>query len=192
MAKIWFKCDGNSTTPRELNWGVTRLGRSDDNDVKVAHTSVSWHHCQIELGLDFVVIRDLGSTNGTFIDEQRIREARLEPGQTLRLGEVEAVVERSLDHVTVPEIAAAKMRQSVRMADGSESCLNHPQVRAGWRCPHCRNQFCTPCIHELHIRGGRSHKYCPHCHNEVELIPWHDDDGKRKGLWGYLKGVFKK
>jgi hypothetical protein len=190
MARIWFKCDGVSTAPRELNWGVTRIGRAADNDVKLDHPSVSSHHCQIELGLDFLVVRDLGSTNGTFINGQPIQQARLEPGQTLRLGDVEAVIERSLDPVSVPKLEPPKHPHSVKLADGTESCCKHPNVRADWRCTHCGKIFCTPCIHDLHIKGGRFHQFCPNCHTEVERIDWGDGKGKKKSLWGYIKGVF--
>jgi hypothetical protein len=190
MAKIWFRSNGISTAPRELNWGTTRLGRAEDNDLRLDHPSISSHHCQIELGLDFVLIRDLGSTNGTFIDGQRVAEARLEPGQALRLGDVEVLVERSLAQITVPEPEPPKLPQSVVLGDGSESCLNHPAVRAAWRCTYCRNIFCNPCIHHLHIKGGRRHKFCPHCHNEVELIVWDEGRGKKKSIWSQIKGVF--
>ncbi len=190
MAKIWFKSNGISTAPRELNWGVTRLGRAEDNDLRLDHASISSHHCQIELGLDFVLIRDLGSTNGTYIDGQRIQEARLEPGQTLCLGEIEAVVERAFGPVTVPQVEPPKIPQSVTLRDGTESCLNHPAVRAAWRCTHCGKVFCNPCIHHLHIKGGRLHKFCPRCHNEVEMIVWDDSRSKKKSLWGQIKGVF--
>jgi len=191
MAKIWFTSNGISTTPRELNWGLTRLGRSEDNDLKLDHPSISSHHCQIELGLDFVRIRDLGSTNGTFIDCQRIQEARLEPGQTLRLGDLEVVIERSLASITVPQVEPPTRPQSVKLGDGTESCLNHPAVRAAWRCTHCRNLFCNPCIHYLHIKGGKLHKFCPRCHNQVEMIVWGDGPSTKKSIWGQIKGVFK-
>src|SRR6185436_18511535 len=110
-------------------------------------------------------------------------EARLEPGQTLRLGDVEAFVERSVDTIRVPSVEPPKIPQSVRLGDGTESCLNHPAVRAAWRCTHCRNIFCDPCIHHLHIKGGRFHRFCPRCHNEVERIIWDDQRSKKKSLW---------
>ena len=104
MAKISFRHNGASLGFRELNWGITRLGRANDNDIKVDHPSLSSHHCEIELGLDFLVIRDCGSTNGSFLDGQRFTETRLEPGQALRFGDVEVTVERSLEAVSVPAI----------------------------------------------------------------------------------------
>jgi hypothetical protein len=192
MATISFRFGGVTTTPRELNWGVTRIGRADDNDVKLNHPSISAHHCQIELGLDFLLVRDLGSTNGTFIEGQPVREARLEPGQSLRLGDVEAVIERSLDPVSVPRMPLPKLPRSVRLADGTESCLNHASVRADWRCTHCGKLFCTPCIHDLHVQGGRTHKFCPNCHNEVTRIDWGARKKQKKSFWGYIKEVFRE
>src|SRR6185369_10979183 len=45
-------------------------------------------HCQIIVDGDIIKIEDLGSTNGTFINDQPTREARVLPGQRIRLGEI--------------------------------------------------------------------------------------------------------
>jgi hypothetical protein len=68
--------------------GVILLGRGEANDVPVEHSSISNSHCQITVMNSGVIVKDLGSINGTFIDEKMIDEALLLPGQTLRLGDV--------------------------------------------------------------------------------------------------------
>src|ERR1700690_1292985 len=55
---------------------------------QIAEASVSSHHCEVHLRGDEVLIRDLNSTNGTFINGEKIAESVLKPGQTLRLGNV--------------------------------------------------------------------------------------------------------
>lgn len=192
MAKISFRYNGASLGLRELNWGVTRLGRADDNDIKVDHSSISSHHCELELGLDFLAIRDCGSTNGSFIDGQRITEARIEPGQSLRLGDVEVTIERSLDAVSVPEIELKKQPASVVLGDGTESCVRHSDVRAVWRCTNCHGILCQACVHNVGLKGRAVHHLCSLCSHHVEIIDWNAGQSKKKSLWGYLKGVFEK
>ena len=193
MANIQFKLNGGSLSPvRELNWGVTRIGRGDDNDIQVADNSVSWHHCQMELGQDALVVRDCGSRNGTHIDERRITEAQLLAGQSLRIGDIEAVVANIPVKITVPDIHLEKRSESVKLGDGTESCTNHPLVRASWRCTNCKKIICNTCVHDLHIKGRPSHKLCPLCSHHCEAILWDDGKNAKKSLWGKLKGVFSK
>jgi pSer/pThr/pTyr-binding forkhead associated (FHA) protein len=56
--------------------------------------SVSSHHCEILLKGNDVIVRDLGSTNGTFVNGEKVTtEAPLKPGQILRLGQLEMRLE---------------------------------------------------------------------------------------------------
>jgi FHA domain len=71
-----------------LQPGVILLGRGEANDFPVEHSSISTTHCQITVMNSGVIVKDLGSINGTFIDGKRIDETLLLPGQTLQLGDV--------------------------------------------------------------------------------------------------------
>jgi pSer/pThr/pTyr-binding forkhead associated (FHA) protein len=77
----------------ELTVDRTTIGRVEDNTFHIADGSVSSHHCEVHLRGEEVLIRDLNSTNGTFINNDKITEAVLKPGQTLRLGQVELKLE---------------------------------------------------------------------------------------------------
>ena len=88
MARLHIQIEDGSFVVRELNWGVTRIGRSSENDITIAHPSLSQRHCELELGPGFLKVRDLGSTNGTFISDRPVTEANLAPGDRLRLGHV--------------------------------------------------------------------------------------------------------
>lgn len=68
---------------------TTTIGRVEDNVFQIAEPSVSSRHCEILLRGEDVVVKDLNSTNGTFINGEKISEGVLKPGQTLRLGNVE-------------------------------------------------------------------------------------------------------
>ena len=77
----------------ELNVDRTTIGRVEDNTFQIADPSVSSHHCEVNLRGGEIFIRDLNSTNGTYIGDARITESVLKPGQTLRLGQVELKLE---------------------------------------------------------------------------------------------------
>lgn len=63
-----------------------RVGRRRDNDLSLADEAVSQQHCEFVSEQGFFVVRDLGSHNGTFVNERRIGEARLRDGDEVRIG----------------------------------------------------------------------------------------------------------
>jgi hypothetical protein len=75
----------------QLKPGENLIGRAFANDLRLEDASVSGSHCQIIVNGGSATIRDLGSTNGTFLERVQIREAALLPGQTLHLGGVEVL-----------------------------------------------------------------------------------------------------
>jgi len=77
----------------ELKTDRTTIGRLDDNTFQIPESSVSSHHCEVLLKGTEVVIKDLNSTNGTYINGEKITEKVLKPGQTLRLGQIELRLE---------------------------------------------------------------------------------------------------
>jgi hypothetical protein len=77
----------------ELKADKTTIGRVEDNAFQIAEASISSHHCEVLLRGNDVVIKDLDSTNGTFVNGEKVSETVLKPGQTLRLGQVELRLE---------------------------------------------------------------------------------------------------
>ena len=65
--------------------GTTRIGRGADADIRIDDPGVSRHHCDIVIGAD-AVIRDLGSTNGTYVDGVQVAEKVLRDGSVIRVG----------------------------------------------------------------------------------------------------------
>ncbi len=64
-----------------------RVGRGDDCQIRITNGTVSRHHCEIEaLDEDEWVIRDLGSTHGTLVRGEPIRERELEEGLEVQIG----------------------------------------------------------------------------------------------------------
>lgn len=89
MAKLVVLTQSMAGRTFDLAAERTTVGRVEDNAFQIAEPSVSSRHCEILLRGADIVIKDLNSTNGTFINGEKISEAVLKPGQTLRLGNVE-------------------------------------------------------------------------------------------------------
>lgn len=68
-----------------LTKSVTNIGRGADADIQVNDNGASRLHCAVVLGSD-VIVRDLGSTNGTTVDGNRITEAQLRDGSIIKIG----------------------------------------------------------------------------------------------------------
>lgn len=94
MARLVILSEGLTGTAHELTVDKTTIGRVDDNTFAIPEGSVSSHHCEILQRGGDIIVRDLNSTNGTFIMGNQVTgEAPLKPGQILRLGQIEMRLE---------------------------------------------------------------------------------------------------
>ena len=85
-------------TFRILTGGIRTIGRSTGADFIVDAALVSRVHCRLSaLPTGELEVRDLDSTNGTFVNGARVETARLSPGDRLKVGRVELVATRQAD-----------------------------------------------------------------------------------------------
>jgi pSer/pThr/pTyr-binding forkhead associated (FHA) protein len=173
----------------ELNLGVNRLGRSSKNDFPVEHPTVSAWHCEIVLTNEGVVVRDCGSANGTYVGGEPVKEAKLSAGQTLRLGEIELLVETTEVTIAIPSFEMPRPAPPVVLSDGSLICPRHPKQRVTHQCTHCREVLCDLCVHRLRRRGGRTMTFCPLCSHPC--VPLGGEKKKKKSFFGLLHKTVK-
>jgi len=96
MARLVILSEGFTGTAYDLKVDKTTIGRVDDNSFPIPEGSVSSHHCEVLLRGSDVVVHDLNSTNGTFVNGHQVTgggETVIKPGQILRLGQVEIRLE---------------------------------------------------------------------------------------------------
>lgn len=118
MVKLVVLTEGMTGRTHELKVDKTTIGRVEDNTFPVPEPSVSSHHCEVLLRGNDVVVKDLDSTNGTYINGDRITESVLKPGQVLRLGQIEMRLET--DAAAAPKKAADQtivMQRGVSLTD---------------------------------------------------------------------------
>ena len=83
----------------ELGKSWVTIGRAAGNAFQIVETSVSGQHCEVLLRRDELIVRDMRSTNGTFIKGVLVTEGVLKRGEILRLGEIELRLEDSIPSV---------------------------------------------------------------------------------------------
>src|ERR1700754_3371113 len=102
MARLSVKTDGLNAKLIDLKLGANRIGRHPDNDFAIDHSTISSVHCEMVLHDGGVLLRDLESTNGTFVNDEQVREMQLAVGQVVRLGDVELLVESTDAKISIP------------------------------------------------------------------------------------------
>src|SRR5436189_314325 len=107
MAKLVLLSAGMTGRTHDLKVDKTTIGRLEDNTFQISEPSVSSHHCEVLLRGSDVVVHDLNSTNGTFINGEKVTESVLKPGQVLRLGQIELRLETDNGGTTPPLGGAA-------------------------------------------------------------------------------------
>lgn len=83
---------GGRTNTHSIDRDVTKIGRHDTNDIQINEQTVTGSHAVIRKTDSGFELEDLGSTNGTFINGERIRKRVLISGDRIRFGNIETTV----------------------------------------------------------------------------------------------------
>src|SRR5688572_8273766 len=84
---VMFRSDGEQRS-FSVTRDVTVIGRREDCDLRIPLGEVSRKHCRLIKDGDTLKLEDLGSSNGTYHNGQRVQEAQLQPGDHLQVGPV--------------------------------------------------------------------------------------------------------
>ncbi len=116
----------DGSTPLEIRRDLTLVGRKEDSDLCLPHKSISKMHCVIVKTDGLLLIRDLGSTNGTRVNGLRIRRAALLPNDQLSIagfkfrvhfGPSSAAVPAGPDNGVTQRLDAAELAQALAKKD---------------------------------------------------------------------------
>lgn len=86
MAKLVLSFNGDIVKEYELDKETITIGRKPENDIHIDNLAVSSHHAKILTILNDSFIEDLGSTNGTFINGDKINKHALQNGENIIIG----------------------------------------------------------------------------------------------------------
>jgi len=98
----------SATTAVKLGDGIITAGRHDDCQLRIKSSEVSRRHCQFFEKNGMLLVKDMGSSNGTLLNGKRIEGQRvLEPGDELTIGPVKLRVEKLGQAAPAADQAAA-------------------------------------------------------------------------------------
>lgn len=166
-----------------LRKGVTTLGREDGNDFVLDHPSVSSPHCEINVMTSGVAVKDLGSSTGTFIDEEPVTESLLLPGQTLRLGDVQLRLGETAPAPVLAQATAPAVAAKAR-------CKYHPRNATRFFCPKCHGSFCEMCVNTRSV-GGESKWFCRACSADCTPVQVKEEEPADIPFTSQIIGAFK-
>jgi hypothetical protein len=89
MAKLILSFNGSVVKEYPLDKEVLTIGRKPDNDIHIDNLAVSGNHAKILTILNDSFIEDLGSTNGTFVNDDKITKHALQNGEHITIGKHE-------------------------------------------------------------------------------------------------------
>lgn len=115
---VMFRGDGDRRS-FSVARDMTVIGRREDCDLRIPVGDVSRKHCRLIKDGEALKVEDLGSSNGTYVNNQRVQEAWLAAGDVVQVGPVQFVVQ--VDGVPADEVLAAA-------SVGSETAVGEPSL----------------------------------------------------------------
>jgi pSer/pThr/pTyr-binding forkhead associated (FHA) protein len=126
---VMFRGDGERRSFSVVR-NMTVIGRREDCDLRIPLGDVSRKHCRLVRTDDGIRLEDLGSTHGTLVNGQRVREVELNAGDTIGVGPVMFVVQ--IDGVPAESDLASPQRAASEAAvdadDSSAGVVHHAPV----------------------------------------------------------------
>jgi pSer/pThr/pTyr-binding forkhead associated (FHA) protein len=89
---VMFRADGERRS-FSITRDMTVIGRREDCDLRIPLGDVSRKHCRLVQDGDGIRIEDLGSSNGTYVNGQRVQEAMVTPGDSIQVGPIVFVLQ---------------------------------------------------------------------------------------------------
>lgn len=92
MSKLVVKFENSVLTETQVDSDGVSIGRSPDNRLVIDNPAVSHHHARIFKEQDRLMLQDVGSLNGTFVNGQRVQTVTLKPGDSVAIGKHTIIV----------------------------------------------------------------------------------------------------
>jgi pSer/pThr/pTyr-binding forkhead associated (FHA) protein len=120
MAKLVLKFDNRVLKELPLGNGPIRIGRAPDNDIHIDNLGVSDYHARVFTESERLILEDLDSLNGTFLNNSRVKREWLRSADAILIGKHVIVVDLLHDAAPVlgtgRRVAAPKVEETVVMS----------------------------------------------------------------------------
>jgi hypothetical protein len=95
MPVLIVKFEGSVLKKVATNGGSVTIGRGPDNSIAIDNLAISTHHAEIRSEEGGLVVEDLNSLNGTFVNNQRVKRSALKHGDVVSIGKHSIQVDES-------------------------------------------------------------------------------------------------
>jgi hypothetical protein len=97
MSRLVLKFEGAVLKEVPLGTRPVTIGRAPDNDIPIDNLAVSNYHARVYVEAGSLVIEDLGSLNGSFLNDIRVERAMLKDGDAILIGKHQIFVDQTHD-----------------------------------------------------------------------------------------------
>jgi|SRR5688572_5721095 len=185
MPKLTLQFEGRLLKEYSVGVGLT-IGRSPDNTVIIDNPAVSGHHARLFSESGAVIVEDLNSTNGTFVNGQHTTRRVLRSGDVVMVGKHQLVFENTQEWSAPPPQLPAlgdtvylDTKQHRALLSSLDEARAQPQTRPAPKAAAPRR------VGVLHVIAGRSEE------TEYDLDAHTSLIGKSEGSLVRLQGWFK-
>ncbi len=185
MARLVLKFEASVLKEVPVGSRPVSIGRAPDNDISIDNLAVSNHHARVYSEAGRLIVEDLNSLNGTFVNEQRIERATLRDGDSILIGKHHIVVDETGD-AALPlyggrKIATPKVDETVVLDTRERRELLQQAVAIGERSQIAPDRARVP---SLVVLSGRTDQKDYRLSNKLTVI------GKSKMATVRLRGWF--
>src|ERR1700680_2980033 len=97
MSRLVLTYQGSAIKEVPLGTGPVTIGRAPDNDIPIDNLAVSNYHARVYLDAGSLIVEDLNSLNGSFLNEIRVRRATIKDGDSILVGKHHILIDQSHD-----------------------------------------------------------------------------------------------
>lgn len=172
----------------QLLKSTIRIGTATDNDITLSDRAVSRHHAQVEFTPKGLLLRDLDSTNGTFVGQLRISEGYLVGDMPCTMGHTRLLLRRSDQLAQSAAATVAHLGELIGSSPQMLELYNYIQMLAPTAATiliqgesGCGKELVARTLHDLSGRKGPLVVFDASV-TDAEMV--------RNDLFGHVKGAF--
>jgi hypothetical protein len=156
MSRLVLKFEGASLKEVPLGTHPVTIGRAPDNDIPIDNLAVSNYHARVYVEAGSLVVEDLHSLNGSFLNDIRVERAMLKDGDTILIGKHEILVDQTHDVALIEDemrkAPAPRVNETMILDTEERRKLLEMAAAAGERSQLSPERLLVPTLTVLHGR----------------------------------------
>ena len=156
MSRLVLKFEGASLKEVPLGTHPVTIGRAPDNDIPIDNLAVSNYHARVYVEAGSLVVEDLNSLNGSFLNDIRVERAMLKDGDTILIGKHEILVDQTHDVALIEDemrkAPAPRVNETMILDTEERRKLLEMASAAGERSQLSPERLLIPTLTVLHGR----------------------------------------